>query len=71
MASKNWCDECGGAGRVWLFLCTSCGGRGVVATERVVRIQIPPQARPGSIIEMPLHGVGIHNLYLRLHVRIE
>jgi molecular chaperone DnaJ len=65
------CEECGGIGRVWLFPCASCGGQRVIVTERVVRIQIPPLVRPESVIEVPLHGVGIHNLYLRLHVRIE
>jgi DnaJ-class molecular chaperone len=65
------CHECGGIGRVWLFPCASCGGQRVIVTERIVRIQIPPLVRPESVIEVPLHGVGIHNLYLRLHVRIE
>jgi molecular chaperone DnaJ len=65
------CHECGGIGRVWLYPCASCGGQRVIVTERIVRIQIPPLVRPESVIEVPLHGVGIHNLYLRLHVRIE
>ena len=65
------CYECGGAGRVWLFPCDSCRGQGLIVTERIVRIQIPSLVRPESIIEVPLHGLGIHNLYLRLYVRIE
>jgi len=36
-----------------------------------VRMQIPPLVRPESVIEVSLHGVGIRNLYLSLHVRIE
>src|SRR5215468_385376 len=60
------CHECGGIGRVWLFPCTSCGGQRVIVTERIVRIQIPPLVRPESVIEVPLQGVGIHNLYLHL-----
>ena len=43
----------------------------MIATERVVRIRIPPRARSGSVVEVPLDGFGIHNLYLRLCVRIE
>ena len=43
----------------------------VIITERIVRIQVPPLVRPESVIEVPLHGVGIHSLYLRLHVRVE
>ena len=65
------CYECGGAGRVWLFPCDSCRGQGLIVTERIVRIQVPPLVRPQSVIEVPLHGLGIHNLYLRLYVRIE
>lgn len=65
------CFECGGAGRVWLFPCAACRGQGLIATEKIVRIPVPPLVRPESIIEMPLHGLGIHNLYLRLYVRIE
>jgi hypothetical protein len=32
---------------------------------------IPAMARSGSIDEMPLRGLGIHNFYLRLHVLVE
>jgi molecular chaperone DnaJ len=65
------CPDCGGTGRVWLFPCLSCGEEGVIATERVIRIPVPPGVRSGSVVEVPLHGIGIYNLYLRLHVRIE
>jgi molecular chaperone DnaJ len=65
------CDECEGTGRGWLFPCASCGGRGGIVTENVVRIRIPPLVRPESVIEVPVNGLGIHSRYLRLHVRIE
>jgi hypothetical protein len=65
------CFKCGGTGRVRLFLCASCHGQGLISTERIVRIPVPPLVRPESIIELPLHGFGIRNLYLRLYVRIE
>ena len=65
------CFECGGSGCVWLFPCASCRGQGRIVSERIVRIPVPPLMRAESIIEMPLHGLGIHNLYLRLYVRIE
>jgi molecular chaperone DnaJ len=65
------CPECGGAGRVWLFPCVACGEHGVIEGEEVLQIRIPPLARSRSTIEVPLHGLGIHNLYLRLHVRIQ
>jgi molecular chaperone DnaJ len=65
------CSECGGTGRVWLFPCASCRGEGLIVAEKIVRIHVPPLVRPESILEMPLHGLGIHNLYLRLYVRVE
>jgi molecular chaperone DnaJ len=65
------CVECGGTGRAWLSPCASCGGEGAIATERVIRIPIPAGVRSGSVIEGPLDGLGIHNLSLRLYVRIE
>lgn len=65
------CVECGGTGRAWLFPCASCEGEGAIATERVIRIRIPAGVRSGSVIEGPLDGFGIHDLYLRLCVRIE
>ena len=69
--SVESCFECGGSGRVWLFPCASCRGQGWIVTERIVRIPVPPLVRPESIIEMPLHALGMHNLYLRLYVRSE
>lgn len=65
------CIECGGTGRAWLFPCAFCGGEGAIATERVIWIPIPAGVRSGSVIEGPLNELGIHNLYLRLYVRIE
>src|SRR4029453_6744197 len=38
--------------------------------ERIVRVTIPPLIRTGAVIEGPLSGLGIHNLYLRLHLRV-
>jgi molecular chaperone DnaJ len=65
------CPGCGGEGRVWLYTCAACGGRGIVETPRTLRIAIPPIARSGSLVEVSLDGLGIRNLYLCLLVRIE
>jgi DnaJ-class molecular chaperone len=65
------CPDCGGSGRDWLFPCLACGQQGTIEEEEVVRVRIPPMARSGSIFEMPLQGVGIHNFCLRLHVFVE
>lgn len=65
------CPHCSGSGRVCLFPCTFCQQEGVVETGRTVQVPVPPMVRPGSILEMPLQGLGIHNFYLRLHVHVE
>lgn len=65
------CPECGGSGRDWLFRCLPCGQRGTIEDETIVRVRIPPFARSGSILEMPLSGLGIHDFHLRLHVFVE
>jgi DnaJ-class molecular chaperone len=64
------CAVCGGSGRDWFSPCLDCGGQGVVETERTVHVRVPPQVREGAIFERPLRGLGIRNLYLRLHIRI-
>jgi molecular chaperone DnaJ len=65
------CPECGGSGRDWLFPCQACGQQGTIEDEAIMRVRIPPRARSGSIFEMPLRGLGVHNFYLRLHVFVE
>jgi DnaJ-class molecular chaperone len=64
------CPDCGGAGHVWSFPCRTCGAQGLIPTERIIGVTIPPLSRPGAVIEGPLHGLGIRNLYLRLLVSI-
>jgi len=64
------CPDCGGAGHIWLFPCPSCAHEGVIAGEEIVQAAIPPVAGPAAVIEWPLRGLGIHNLYLRLYVRV-
>jgi hypothetical protein len=38
--------------------------------RRTVEVRIPPITSSG-VLEVPLTGLGIHNLYLRLHLRVE
>lgn len=64
------CTACGGSGRERFAHCLSCQGQGVVETERKVQFNLPPYVREGSVFEVPLHGLGIQNLYLRLYIRI-
>jgi molecular chaperone DnaJ len=47
------------------FPARPAGSRGSPRPRKSSRVPIPPPVRPGSIIEVPLYGLGIHNLYLR------
>jgi curved DNA-binding protein CbpA len=64
------CTGCGGSGRDWFSQCLSCRGQGMVEAERTINIRIPPHVREGESFDVPLRGLGIHNLFLRLHIRI-
>lgn len=65
------CPYCGGLGRNWLFPCLYCEQHGIVEDEERVTLRIPPQVRHGSVYEIPLEGLGIHNFYLRVHILID
>ena len=64
------CPVCNGSGRDWLFPCSCCLQQGMVEAEKTVRIRIPPLVQNGTVVELPLHGLGVHNFYLRLFIRI-
>ena len=64
------CPECHGTGRDWLFLCANCAARGIIEAEKTVHVRIPRMLSERSVIEVSLHGFGIHNLFLRLHTRL-
>jgi hypothetical protein len=65
------CPRCGGTGDDWLYPCSTCDHRGVVETEVPVRVHIPPRVWDGTMLELPLRDVGIYNLHVRLHLRID
>jgi molecular chaperone DnaJ len=64
------CTLCLGAGRNWGFLCPACMGQGIVEDEGVVAVRIPPRVPQGTILEVPLRGLGLRNFYLRLHIHV-
>ena len=64
------CAVCGESGRDWYTLCLSCQGQGIVETEHTVHVRIPPRVREGTIVEVPVHQLGIHNVFVRVHIRI-
>ena len=65
------CPRCRGEGYTWGYPCPSCNQEGVVETESIVRIDIPPMVRPHTIMELPLGRLGIANLFLRLHILVD
>jgi molecular chaperone DnaJ len=64
------CPACGGSGRDWLFTCPSCQAQGLIEEEESVRVQIPPLVRDYTLMEIPVRGLGLHNIYLRLYIRV-
>jgi molecular chaperone DnaJ len=64
------CERCGASGRQGLFPCSRCDGEGLLEEQETVRVYIPPNLADGTVMEIPLRGLGIHNFYLRLHIRI-
>ena len=64
------CTSCYGTGREWLFPCMGCGGQGIIEEHENVAVRIPSGVPDRSVIELPIEGLGIHNFYLRLHIRI-
>ena len=65
------CPFCGGSGQDWLFPCIHCWEQGIVEDEETVKIRISAMVKDGTIYEIPLKGLGIHNFHLRVHVRID
>lgn len=64
------CHECGGSGQQGLFPCALCDGEGLIEEEETVRVPVPPDVPDGTVMEFPLRGLGIHDFYLRLHIRV-
>jgi molecular chaperone DnaJ len=64
------CPQCAGSGRDWLFPCLDCHGEGTIEEEETVSVRIPAMIPDRAVIEVRIHGLGIHNVCLRLHVRI-
>jgi DnaJ-class molecular chaperone len=64
------CERCSASGRQGLFPCSFCDGEGLIEEEEMVRVHIPPKVADGAVMDVPLRGLGVHNFYLRLHVRL-
>jgi molecular chaperone DnaJ len=64
------CPDCHGSGRAWPNECGRCSGSGMVEEVEEVMLRIPPRVDQGSVFEVPLGALGIHNHYLRVVVRV-
>ena len=64
------CPVCGGSGGGWLYPCSACHGCGVVEGEARLRVSIPPWAPEGVVLDVPLEPAGVHNLVVRLRLRV-
>ena len=65
------CPRCDGSGFEWSYPCALCMRSGMIETERLVHVRVPPIASPGAVYDVALGGLGIHNFHLRLHVFVE
>ena len=65
------CSRCGGAGFTSFYPCAACRRSGMIETERLVHVRVPPMVAPGAVYEAALGKLGIHNFHLRLHVFVE
>lgn len=64
------CEKCGGSGCEGSFSCRRCDGEGLTEEEETVRLQFAPMVGDGAAIDVPLRGLGVHNFYLRVHIRV-
>ncbi len=65
------CPFCDGMGHDWFFPCSYCAEQGVVEKRESIRVNVPPMVKPGTVLEVPLKGLGVHNFFLRLHIFVE
>lgn len=64
------CPSCGGSGQDGFFSCSSCQSQGLMEEEESVRVRIPPGVGDYTLMETPVRGLGLHNVRLRLYVRV-
>lgn len=64
------CERCGGSGREELFPCSLCDGEGLIEEQEKVRVLVPAMVPDATIMNIPLRGLGVHNFYLRLQIRV-
>jgi len=64
------CVRCSGGGCDGPFPCAECDGEGLIEEEETVRVHVRPSVGDGTTVNVPLRGLGVHNFYLRLNIRV-
>ena len=65
------CRVCDGRGGAFPFPCLRCDGKGWTWGKRTLSVKIPAGVREGTTLRIRLQQLGIHHLYLNIHIRIE
>lgn len=64
------CRRCHGSGRVGAYPCTRCGQSGWIELEQPVTLHVPPMVRDGALFQVPLTGLGMEDVRLRILIRV-
>lgn len=64
------CPSCHGDGHILGFPCRSCDARGHCRAEAMVPLEVPPDVRAGTLLELPLERWGMRNLWLRARISV-
>lgn len=64
------CERCGGSGREGVFPCSLCDGEGLIEEQERVCVLVPAMVADAAVVNIPLRGLGVHNFYLRLQIRV-
>ena len=64
------CSACRGSGRTWRQVCSTCHGQASFQEQATLRVRIPSRVRDGTLLEVPVRGLGIHNFHVRFYLRV-
>ena len=64
------CVVCKGSGQVEESACDICDETGLVTEGQKLHVSVPAMVGDHDQAEIPLPGLGVHNLYVRLRFRI-
>jgi len=65
------CRRCAGTGRDRIFPCPDCDGEGRLVDRAMVEVRVPAGVRDRTRLDVWLEELGVRNLWLRIHVRVE